>query len=298
MNASPRRALAALAAGAAVISWTSIFVRLAHVAPTVSAFWRMAFGGVMLALILLVQRRWEKPTLRDFGWMLLPASAFALDLYLWHRSIAYIGPGLATLIGNFQVFVMALAGWLFYRERIGLRFLVGLALAFAGLWLLVGRGWDAFDPQYRLGVWFGILTGIAYALYMLTFRHAQKEKLTLGPMQLMCLNSLLCALLLGVVVAGEGASFAIPDAQSFWALVALALSGQVLGGLLIVWAMPQLPASVVGMMLLLQPGLSFVLDVVIFSRPTTTIDWIGLAVSLAGIFLATAIQKKPGTDNR
>ena len=292
MNASPRRALAALAAGAAVIAWTSIFVRLAHVAPTVSAFWRMALGGVILVAILVAQRRWQKPGARDVAWMLLPAGAFALDLYLWHRSIAYIGPGLATLIGNFQVFVMALAGWLFYRERIGLRFLMGLALAFAGLWLLVGRGWNAFDPQYRLGVWFGILTGIAYALYMLSFRHAQKEKLALGPMPLMCLNSLLCAGMLAVAVVAEGDSFAIPDAQSLWALVGLALSGQVLGGLLIVWAMPQLPASVVGMMLLLQPGLSFALDVAIFARPTTALDWVGLGVSLAGIFLATAIPKK------
>jgi drug/metabolite transporter (DMT)-like permease len=113
-------------------------------------------------------------------------------------------------------------------------------------------------------------------------------------MPLMCLNSLLCAVLLAAVAALEGESFAIPDMQSLWALLALALSGQVLGGLLIVWAMPQLAASVVGMMLLLQPGLSFALDVAIFGRPTTTLDWIGLAVSLIGIFLATGIQK---TDN-
>ena len=171
------------------------------------------------------------------------------------------------------------------------------------------RSFDLFDvapPQLRAQyattkrVYGAALTlaylcsGIAYAAYMLTFRHAQKEKLTLGPMPLMCLNSLLCALMLGAVAAFEGESFAIPDLQSLWALLALALSGQVLGGLLIVWAMPQLPASVVGMMLLLQPGLSFALDVAIFSRPTTSLDWVGLAVSLVGIFLATGIRK---TDN-
>ena len=261
-------------------------------APTVSAFYRMAFGGVMLMLVLLAQRRWEKPALRDFAWMLLPATAFALDLFLWHRSINYIGPGLATLIGNFQVFVMALAGVVFYRERIGVRFFFGLALAFAGLWMLVGKGWSGFDPQFRTGVWFGILTGVAYAAYMLTFRHAQKEKLTLGSMQLMCINSLLCAVVLGAVAAAEGERFAIPDVQSLAALLALALSGQVLGGLLIVWAMPQLPASLVGMMLLLQPGLSFVLDVLIFARPTVPLDWLGLVISLAGIALATAVAPK------
>jgi glucose-6-phosphate isomerase len=80
------------------------------VAPTVSAFYRMAFGGGMLWLLLLVQRQWKGVTRRDVAWMLFPALAFAVDLVLWHRCIRDVGPGLATLLGNFQVFVMALAG--------------------------------------------------------------------------------------------------------------------------------------------------------------------------------------------
>src|SRR3546814_9021646 len=31
---------------------------------------------------------------------------FAADLWLWHRSILLVGPGLATLLGNAQVFFM------------------------------------------------------------------------------------------------------------------------------------------------------------------------------------------------
>jgi drug/metabolite transporter (DMT)-like permease len=50
--------------------------------------------------------------------------------------------------------------------------------------------------------------------------------------------------------------------------------------------MPLLPASTVGLLLLLQPGLSFVLDVLLFARPTVPRDWIGLALSLLGIFVA------------
>lgn len=290
-QAAPRPALAMMVAGAALISTTSIFVKWAHVAPTVSAFYRMAFGGGMLLLLLLVQRQWNGVTRRDVAWMLFPAFAFAVDLVLWHRCIRDVGPGLATLLGNFQVFVMALAGVWFYRERLGWRFGAGLALAFVGLWLLVGRQWQAVDAQYRLGVWFGILTGIAYAAYMLSFRHAQKEKLSRSPAELLCLNSLLCAGVLALVAFAEGDSFAIPDMQSLSALLGLALFGQVLGWLLIARAMPQLPASLVGLLLLLQPGLSFVLDVILFGRPTSTLDWVGLAISLSGIFVAGARAK-------
>lgn len=282
-----RGALLRMVAGAALISTTSIFVRWAHVAPTVSAFYRMAFGGVMLALLLAVQRQWRGVGWRDAVWLLLPAFAMAVDLIMWHRSILLIGPGLATLIGNFQVFLMALAGVVFFHERLGWRFALGVGLALFGLWLIVGQSWHGLSADYRWGVLLGVLTGVAYAVYMLTQRQAQLHRPALTPQRTLCLMSLSCGAMLGLAVVVEGDSFAIPDTQSWAALLSLALIGQVIGWVLIARAMPVLPASTVGLLLLLQPGLSFVLDVLLFARPTVLRDWIGLALSLLGIFVAS-----------
>jgi drug/metabolite transporter (DMT)-like permease len=55
--------------------------------------------------------------------------------------------------------------------------------------------------------------------------------------------------------------------------------------------MPQLPASLVGLLLLLQPVLSFLLDVILFGRPTAASDWIGLVLSLVGIFIASSRRR-------
>ncbi len=276
-----------MACGAALISTTSIFVRWAHVPPTVSAFYRMFFGGIMLVALLALRRQLRGFAWIDVLWLLLPALAFCADLMLWHRSIRDIGPGLATLVANFQVFIMAIVGVLFYRERLHVRFVLGVALALVGLWLLVGVGWSSFTPQFRLGVYFGLLTGVAYAVYLLSLRQAQLRRSGLDPMRTLCLNSLLAAAMLAVAVLIERDSFAIPDAQSWSALIGLGLFGQVLGWVLIAQAMPQLPASLVGLLLLLQPALSFVLDVVLFSRATSAEDWIGLALSLLGIFIGS-----------
>lgn len=308
-DASIRRgALLRMVAGAALISTTSIFVRYAHVAPTVSAFYRVAFGGVMLAILLTVRGQWRGRSQRqpatsepglaigdrsrnewltDIAWLTLPALAFAVDLMMWHRSIQLIGPGLATLIGNFQVFVMALAGVVFYREHLGWRFLLGVTLAMFGLWLLVGFDWRSLSDGYRFGIVLGVLTGVAYAVYMLSLRQAQLRRIGLSPERALCLVSLLCAVMLAFAVVLEGEHFAIPDVQSWSALLALALIGQVLGWVLIAQAMPLLPASLVGLLLLLQPALSFVLDVLLFARATTAVGWIGLGLSLLGIFVAS-----------
>lgn len=276
-----------LIAGAALISTTGVLVRYADVPPTVSGFWRMGFGGVLLMLFLLVSRQWRPARWGDWWWMTFPALFFAADLFLWHRSILSVGPGLATLLANFQVFLMALAGVWLHKEHLGPRYLAGLLLAFVGLWLLVGLDWAAFAPQYRVGVVLGLLTGVAYAGYMLSFRHAQRERSTLPPAQLLAMSSLLCAVFLGIVALGEGVSFAIPDLRSLSALLALGLVGQCLGWVLIARAMPQLKASVVGLVLLLQPSLAFVQDVVLFQRNTLALEWVGVVVSLAGIFLGT-----------
>jgi len=284
---APRGAMLRMAAGAALISTTSIFVHWAHVPPTVSAFYRMFFGGLMLVALLLVRRQLRRIEWADLLWLLLPALAFCADLMIWHRSIRDIGPGLATLVANFQVFIMAIAGVVFYRERLHWRFVVGVAMALFGLWLLVGVGWDSFTPQFRIGVYFGLLTGVAYAVYLLSLRQAQLHRTTLDPMRALCISSLLTAAMLALATLIENDSFTIPDTQSWAALIGLAFFGQVLGWLLIARAMPQLPASLVGLLLLLQPALSFVLDVILFSRQTSTLDWIGLGLSLLGIFVGS-----------
>jgi drug/metabolite transporter (DMT)-like permease len=291
-----RDAMSRLILGAALISTTSIFVRWAHVGPTTSAFYRMAFGAIMLFGLQVARGRWRRPDRGELGWLLLPALAFGADLMVWHRSIREVGPGLATLLGNFQVFIMAGVGIAFYHERPGWRFALGVALALAGLWLLVGVGWESLTPRYRFGVLLGVLTGVAYAVYMLSLRAAQLRRRDLTPERTLCLVSLLCAGMLAAAVGFEGAGFAIPDTQSWLALLGLALFGQVLGWVLIARAMPQLPASMVGLLLLLQPALSFVLDVLLFSRPTGPADWIGLALSLVGIFIASSRRRAPQQD--
>jgi drug/metabolite transporter (DMT)-like permease len=290
----PRAALVEMIAGAAAISTTSLFVKLAHVGPTVSAFYRMAFGGAMLLLGLIALKQWRRVALSDLAWLLVPGAAFAADLMLWHRSILYVGPGLATLLGNFQVFLMALAGFLIYRERLGWQFLAGVALAFVGLYLLVGLDWSRVGAEYHLGVVLGIVTGVAYAVYMLSTRHAQRSgHVRLAPAQLLCVSSLVCAVVLGFAALAEGDSFALPDAQSWWSLLGLGFFGQVLGWVLLTRAMPQLPASLIGLLLLLQPALSFVFDVILFARPTRTLDWIGVGLSLIGIFVGSYRRLAP-----
>lgn len=285
-----RRALAAMLAGAALIGTNGMMVSLAGVPPTVSAFWRMAFAGLFLFALVAARGHWRPMSGRAWRWCLLPAAAFAADLWLWHRSILLVGPGLATLLANAQVFFMAMAGALLFGERVGPRFLAGLVLAFAGLWLLLGQDWPALPPDYRWGVWLGLATGLCYAAYNVGLRTAQRRAEAGGAAvpvaQVLGVVSLACALLLGLTGLVEGVDFAIPGARAWVALLALAVFGHGLSWILISKAMRSLPVALVGLLLLLQPIVAFLLDVGLLGRATSPRDWLGVAVSLSGIFVA------------
>ena len=296
-DAQRRTASLRLLLGACLIGSNGLMVRLSGLPPTVSAFWRMALAGAMFAALVTLHRGWKPMPARAWAWLALPACTFAADLWLWHRSILIVGPGLATLLGNAQVFFMALAGALLFGERIGVAFVAGLALAAFGLWLLLGGDWASLPAQYHWGVWLGLGTGVCYAAYNLGLKRTQIEADCDAPgaastEQVLCIAAFGSALLLGIVVRGEGHSFAIPTLHTLLILLVLAGIGHCLAWSLISRAIAKLPVTLVGLLLLLQPLVAFVLDVLVLRHQTQPREWLGLGLALAGIFVA-GMKRRP-----
>lgn len=278
-------------AGAVLISLSAPFAGLVDVSPSTSGFYRMLFGAGGLLLLLLLVPRWRVQARRQWhlgwGWSALAALFFALDLWLWHRSIVRVGPGLATLLANFQVFVMTIAGVLLFSERPGLRFFCALLLAMLGLWLLLVPNWPGWNPSQRLGIVLGLLTAMAYSGYMLSLRHGQSAARSLNPVWRLLQISLLTSVLMALVVTLEQAGFSLPDRRNWLLLLAYGLLCQVLGWLLISRGLPHIAAGLAGLLLLLQPALSVTWDMWFFSLRLSSWQWLGLGLCLLGIYLGS-----------
>ena len=295
-NTETANALKVLA-GAFTISFSAVFVKAAHIGPTAAGFYRVFIGGILLFIILLCQKKKIFKGGKDLWFGLSAGIFFSIDLFTWHIAIHYVGPGLATIISNFQVFFMAFLGWLLYGEVITLKIAVAIPMAITGLFMMVGVNWNALGPQYHMGVFWAIITAITYAVFMISIKKQQNLPEPLSPYAGLFMVCFITATVLGTWAVLKGESLAITDMKTLGLMTAYGCLSQVLGWVLITKGLTHLRPSLAGLLLLIQPSLSFVWDMLFFNRPTTTLDIIGAVITITAIYLGTQ-GKKPGRKAR
>jgi len=286
-----------VSAGAFLISFSAVFVKLADVGPTAAGFYRMIIGGAVLLLLTLIKR--DKLWFGARPAMLLTVCGvlFALDLAVWHQSIRLIGPGLSTLLGNFQVIFLAAFGVVFLGEKLGWRRMISIPLAILGLTLIVIPGAGKMNEGFGTGVALGILTAVLYATFLLILRRVQSERQVLSPLAAMAVISLVAAPLMALGSWTQGEKLAITDAGSLWAMIGYGLLCQAAGWVLITRGLPRIPASRAGLLLLLQPVLTLVWDYRFFAKPVLPVELWGAALALGAIYLGSRRREvRPAED--
>lgn len=281
--------------GGICISFSAIFVKAAEVSPANSMFYRCFFGGLALLPVALLNKERFKAPPKTYGALGLVVICFSLDLIFWHHSIFYIGPGIATILANFHVFFLAGLGFLLFKENLSPGLLIGLPLALYGLWLVLGVAPETLDKGTLTGFSQAMFAALWYAFYVLSLRHSQNMGGRISPVASMVIISLGCALFALFICLLDGSSLAIPNNTSLLMLLGYGVICQAGGGLLFTYGLPRLPASMGGPLMLVQPALSFIWDILIFNRPISLLMGFGAVLTLASIYMAVKGQMRAQT---
>jgi drug/metabolite transporter (DMT)-like permease len=284
--------LLAAVAGALAISFSAILYALAEVSPITGAFYRTLYAIPVLVIIWWARRDQDRRSrakrLVAFGAGLL----LGLDVVVWHISIEYIGAGLSTLIANAQVIVVAVVAWLFMGERPSRQIVLAIPVVLFGVALVsgLGRG-DSFGSNPTLGTLLALVSAVFYAAFILGLRSSNDiQAPSAGPLMEATAGAALAALIMGMF--GDGIQFAPSWPAHGW-LLALALSSQVAGWLLISYALPRLPAAETATIILLQPVLTMIWGVLIFDEQPSAIQLVGAGLVLAGVgFVAMTSSRR------
>jgi len=281
MRSSP---LIALFAGATFIALSPIWVRIADVGPTASAFWRV-FLAVPLLWILFFSLQANERKVVPLQWrsMLAAGVAFAGDLAFWHWSIQFTSVANSTLLANLASIFVTLAAWVLWKERPSAMFLAGLAAALAGVGLLVRASLE-FSPTALLGDGLGVVTAMFYAWYLLSVKGLRDRGA--ATLQLMAVTTTLTAAVLFPVALASGEALLPGTATGWLKLLGLAWISHAAGQGLIAYALAHLPAGFSSVGLLFQPVMAALFAWVLLGEPLAALQVAGGLVVLAGIALA------------
>ncbi|MFC4113014.1 DMT family transporter [Nonomuraea zeae] len=279
MSAHRRIVLIAIA-GALIISTSAPLVRLSGVSPATSALFRCAYAvPPMLVLAWLERRRLGPLPVKGMvlGW--LAGVVFAFDLLFWHHAIDYVGAGLATVLGNLQVFIVAFAAWALFSERPSSRLMVATPVVFAGVVLISGV-FDsaAYGRDPVMGVLAGVATSIAYAAFLLLLKAGPQR--AVGPL---AHATVVATVLIALLSPMFGGADPAPSWPAHGWLLLLALGPQVLGWSLITYSLPRQPAALTALLLLVQPMTTVALSTLLLDERPSLPQLAGCAVIVLGV---------------
>jgi drug/metabolite transporter (DMT)-like permease len=273
------RAIAALVFGACVIGFSGMLVRLTQTGPVAAGFWRLAFALPALALIT---RRATGPLGRPSKIALIAGLMFAGDLAFWHEGIKFTSIANATVLSNLTPVVVTAFAWIFLKQRPRTLFLLAVAVALGGVWMMaVGRSGGHLVNQ-PLGDLFSISTALWYALYFLAISEGRKTE---GASRLMFWSGMVGAPLLLIASVLLREQIAPPTLAGWAACAALGLV-HVCGQGSIAWGLGRLPTSTASVVVLVQPVVAGWLGWVLFGEALGPLQTAGAAVALSGVVLA------------
>jgi len=283
--------------GVVLFSCSASSVAIAKVGPIATAFYRMWFAGMVLSVILLAQKKWNKTDLTTLIWPTASGVFLAVDLILWHESIKIVGPGLGSVLTNFQIFFLMLFGIIFFNERPRWSFYFAMPLAIFGLALVVGVDWATATKNYKLGVMLGFLSGLGYAASVICLKQSQSHPKKMPPIQNMTVLCMTSSVFLYFVSRWYGESLVIPDQVTLASLLVYGILVQVVGWLIVSRALPNVSAAMAGLVFLIEPVLTVLLDYAFFGLDLSSLRIAGIALTLAMVYMgANSVTPAPAPE--
>jgi drug/metabolite transporter (DMT)-like permease len=281
-----------------VLAWASAFVVIRGVAPYVGggalALGRLAVGAVALGILVLAQRRWVRPTGRDWirlviygvGWF----GAYNVALNLAEHTL---DAGTTAMIVGIGPILIALGAGLFLGEGLPRWVGIGAAVAFGGV-ILIGVGTSMVTEGERpidpVGVLWALVAAVTYAIGVL----AQKPMAGRLPASQITLIGCVIGLIACLPFAGQLASEVAVAPTS--ALIGIAYLGVVPTALAFTtwgYALGRMPAGQLGISTYIVPPLAIILGLIFFTEVPAPLAIVGGLICLVGVALSRRRGRVP-----
>jgi drug/metabolite transporter (DMT)-like permease len=248
----------------------------------------LAWSRVTLAALVLMPIAWRRGSLAPLSGHAGSLLAFALaEFVIPFAGISigeqWIGSSVTgILIATVPMWVVLLARSFGVHERLGARRLVGLALGFVGVVILLGFGTVA-GKQGWAGVACVLISALGYAVGPLVIQRHMKALDSIGPLA----ASLAISSVVLFIPALRGLPMHMPSATSIACIAALGIVCTALAMMLMFYLVNQAGASRATLITYLNPAVASLLGVMLLHERLGASGSLAFALILLGSWLAT-----------
>lgn len=278
-----------MALGALGVSTSAVFIDLSGASPATASFYRSFLSLPLLLPLALRERRAGRPRSARERWLaVLGGVLFTGDMLLWTEAIGEVGAGLSTVLVNAQVVMVPLLALVVDGERPRPRYLWALPWLVLGVVLTGGvleSGVPGTSPGW--GTAHAVLAAVCYSGFLFLLRRGGRGSGGGSPVRTYADVIAVSALLsLAVGPVWHGLDL-LPGWSAVGWLALTALTGQVLGWLLVARAAPRLSSDAGAVLLMLTPVGALVLGAVVLGERPSALQLVGAALMLVSAYAAT-----------
>ena len=282
-----------LGAALFIVSSAAILIRFAQAegVPSITiAAWRLTIAAAFLCPLAWKTASKEIRKFQKQDWILGSAAGLFLAFHFaaWISSLAYTSVASSLALVSTNPVWIALVSWLFFREKLGVWLMIGIAAAISGSALIflsdarLVQGDGGSDPM--LGNVLALVGSLTVCGYLLIGRRLRKT-ISLLPYIWLVYGSAAMVLMATAFVSG---ATIIGFSGTAWAcLVGLALGPQLLGHTAFNWALKHVSATFIAIVILGEPIGSALLAWLFFGERFAPLQLTGFSMLLAGIYLAS-----------
>jgi drug/metabolite transporter (DMT)-like permease len=279
----------ALITGILCLSLSSLFVRWAKAPGPVSSLYRMSLATLILLPFFLGKvKKGPELSRSAIPFAILGGLFVAIDHGIWSTALNITRVANATLLNNIAPLWVALIAVIFWKERLGGKFWLGLFLTLSGAVIVFGNDL-IHNPHLSVGDLLAIISSLAYAGYFLVTQRGREKLDALSYIWIVDLASAFFLLIGNLAMGNPLSGF---DTNTYLAFFGSALISQALGYFSVGYALGHVPASIVAPTMIAQPIITALLAIPLAGEPLAAGQWIGGLTVLAGIYLVNISRSK------
>ncbi len=279
--------------GSVFMGASPIFVRIADIGPNAIGFYRMLLSLPLLWVWMHFEQKINPQSIMPFSKKDFTIAAFAGfflagDLGIWHFSLNLTTVVNATLFNYCTPFFVPLIMWFFFSTKPTLVFVCTLVMAIIGSIILTGES-VSLSMDHLWGDILALLSAIFFSGYIVMIKQL---RLKFNAPTLLFWTGISTAFFLGLFSFSLGEDY-IPDTHNDWiAIVGLVVMVHLGGQGLLSYAMGEISASLISIVMMIAPIVAAITAWILFSE---TMDWhhmVGAAIILISIVIARKSERK------